>query len=106
MSAELRMSEITIRAAGVEDIDLLVRHRRMMWWDMGRRNEGKLKLMEEAAREYFAVAVSEGSYRVCPARFVPRLAASTAKNLCDDFLVRNAISTSLRRSRIYPRRQR
>jgi GNAT superfamily N-acetyltransferase len=57
------MNDITIRAASVEDIDLLVRHRRMMWWDMGRRDEEALKLMEEAAHEYFSVAVVEGSYR-------------------------------------------
>jgi GNAT superfamily N-acetyltransferase len=63
MSVELRMGEMTIRAAGVDDIDFLVRHRRMMWWDMGRRNEAELGLMEEAAREYFAVAVGKGSYR-------------------------------------------
>jgi GNAT superfamily N-acetyltransferase len=63
MSVELRMSEITIRATSLEDIELLVRHRRMMWWDMGRRNEAALGLMEEAAREYFSVAVAEGSYR-------------------------------------------
>ena len=61
MSVELRMNDLTIRAADVEDIDLLVRHRRMMWWDMGRREEEALTLMEEAAHEYFAVALVEGS---------------------------------------------
>jgi hypothetical protein len=34
-----------------------------MWWAMGRRDEEALKLMEEAAHEYFAVALVEGSYR-------------------------------------------
>ena len=63
MFVELRMNDLTIRAADAADIDLLVRHRRMMWWDMGRRDEEALKLMEEAAHEYFAVALVEGSYR-------------------------------------------
>ena len=57
------MNDFTVRAASVEDINLLVRHRRMMWWDMGRRDGEALKLMEEAAHEYFTVAVAEGSYR-------------------------------------------
>jgi GNAT superfamily N-acetyltransferase len=63
MSVELRMNDLTIRTADVEDIALLVRHRRMMWWDMGRREEEALTLMEEAAHEYFAAALVEGSYR-------------------------------------------
>jgi len=57
------MNDFTVRAASVEDINLLVRHRRMMWWDMGRRDEEALKMMEEAAHEYFTVTVVEGSYR-------------------------------------------
>ena len=63
MSVELRMNDITIREAGAGDIEVLVRHRRMMWWDMGRRNEAALGLMEEAAQEYFSTAVVQGSYR-------------------------------------------
>jgi GNAT superfamily N-acetyltransferase len=53
----------TVRAAAPDDIALLVRHRRMMWFDMGRREEAALALMEEAAREYFSTAVPDGSYR-------------------------------------------
>jgi GNAT superfamily N-acetyltransferase len=34
-----------------------------MWWDVGRRDEGVLDLMEVAAREYFADALVNGSYR-------------------------------------------
>lgn len=57
------MSKVTIRPATVADIPVLVRHRRMMWWDMGRRNEDALALMEAAARKYFDDAVADGSYR-------------------------------------------
>ncbi|HET7206427.1 MAG TPA: GNAT family N-acetyltransferase [Terriglobales bacterium] len=57
------MTQIEIRAAVPADIPILVRHRRMMWWDMGRRDEAALALMEEAASMYFATAVPEGSYR-------------------------------------------
>ena len=56
-------SQVNIRIATAADIPLLVRHRRMMWWDMGRRDEAALRLMEESAMEYFATAIADGSYR-------------------------------------------
>jgi GNAT superfamily N-acetyltransferase len=34
-----------------------------MWWDMGRRDESALSLMEQVATEYFTAAVTDGSYR-------------------------------------------
>lgn len=34
-----------------------------MWWDMGRRDETALDLMEKAATEYFTQALPQGSYR-------------------------------------------
>ncbi len=57
------MTEISIRAATPADIPTLLRHRRMMWWDMGRHDEAVLDLMDSAASEYFATAVLDGSYR-------------------------------------------
>jgi GNAT superfamily N-acetyltransferase len=57
------MSDFSIRAATVADVPVLLRHRRMMWWDMGRRDETALALMEKAARDYFEHAVADGSYR-------------------------------------------
>lgn len=57
------MSEFAIRAATFDDIPVLLRHRRMMWWDMGRHDEEVLSLMEAAAREYFVDAVPKGTYR-------------------------------------------
>ena len=57
------MINVTIRPAIPEDVPTLVRHRRMMWWDMGRQDQTALDLMEHAAREYFPPAVRDGSYR-------------------------------------------
>ncbi len=57
------MADFSIRLATPEDIPLLLRHRRMMWWDMGRRDETALDLADQAASEYFAQAVPAGSYR-------------------------------------------
>jgi GNAT superfamily N-acetyltransferase len=57
------MNEIRIRTATPADIAILLRHRRMMWWDMGRREETALRLMDAAASEYFKTAVADGSYR-------------------------------------------
>jgi GNAT superfamily N-acetyltransferase len=57
------MPDIIIRAATVVDIPQLVRHRRMMWWDMGRRDEEAFRLMELAAHDYFPSAIADGSYR-------------------------------------------
>lgn len=34
-----------------------------MWWDMGRRDETALDVMEKAATEYFSQALPQGSYR-------------------------------------------
>jgi GNAT superfamily N-acetyltransferase len=57
------VSETKIRMATLAEIPSLLRHRRMMWWDMGRRDEAALDLMLKAASEYFSSAVADGSYR-------------------------------------------
>ena len=56
------MNGITIRVADSFDTPVLLRHRRLMWWDMGQREESALELMTEAATQYFAKTLSEGSY--------------------------------------------
>ena len=56
------MVPVKIRAANVSDVAILVHHRRMMWWDMGRRDEEALCLMEAAASEYFPAALADGAY--------------------------------------------
>jgi GNAT superfamily N-acetyltransferase len=55
--------QVEIREASLADIPVLLRHRRLMWWDMGRRDERALDLMERFAAEYFSTALSEGTYR-------------------------------------------
>jgi GNAT superfamily N-acetyltransferase len=57
------MSEFSIRVASPPDVDILIHHRRLMWWDIGRRDESLLREMEIAAREYFLSALIDGSYR-------------------------------------------
>jgi GNAT superfamily N-acetyltransferase len=57
------MAQVLIREAASSDIPVLLRHRRMMWWDMGRRDETALDAMERAATEYFSQAVPQGFYR-------------------------------------------
>ncbi|HEY3746671.1 MAG TPA: GNAT family N-acetyltransferase [Gemmatimonadaceae bacterium] len=56
-------AEIFIRPATAADIPVLIHHRRMMWWDMGRQNTAALDQMEVAAQTYFASAIPNGSYR-------------------------------------------
>src|SRR5215467_7737173 len=56
------MAQVLIREATSADIPLLLRHRRLMWWDMGRHDETALDVMERAATEYFSKALPEGSY--------------------------------------------
>jgi GNAT superfamily N-acetyltransferase len=55
--------DISIRAARAADIPVLIHHRRMMYWDMGRQNSAALDQMEFAARAYFSSAIPDGSYR-------------------------------------------
>lgn len=57
------MSELSIRIATLADLPVLIRHRRMMWWDMGRHDEAALELMQQAANEYFTAAVVDRTYR-------------------------------------------
>jgi len=57
------MQEAKIRAAKVGDLGILIRHRRMMWFELGRKEKTALDLMEAAAKEYFEAALADGSYR-------------------------------------------
>jgi GNAT superfamily N-acetyltransferase len=57
------MDQMKIRPARVPDVEDLIRHRRMMWSELGCRDKTALDLMEAAARQYFPAAIAEGSYR-------------------------------------------
>jgi GNAT superfamily N-acetyltransferase len=57
------MQEAKIRAAELSDLAIVIRHRRMMWSELGRRDQSALDLMEAAAKEYFQAALADGSYR-------------------------------------------
>ena len=57
------MAQLIIREATTSDVPVLVRHRRLMWGDMGQRDGLVLDQMERAATEYFIQAVPQGSYR-------------------------------------------
>jgi GNAT superfamily N-acetyltransferase len=60
---DVQMVQLIIREATGADIPVLLRHRRLMWWDMGRRDELALDMMEQAATEYFSQALPQGCYR-------------------------------------------
>ena len=57
------MDPVSIRAVVLSDLAVLLRHRRLMWSEMGRGDGATLDLMERAAAEYFSKAVPDGSYR-------------------------------------------
>ena len=62
-TGEVKMAQLIVREATMSDVPVLLRHRRLMWWDMGQRDELALDRMERAATEYFSQAVPQGSYR-------------------------------------------
>ena len=54
---------MTIRAATPADLDVVMRHRRSMFADMGNRERVDLDAMDASSRPLFARALGEGSYR-------------------------------------------
>jgi len=54
---------VTIRAATPADLDVVMRHRRSMFADMGNRERADLDAMDASSRPLFARALGEGSYR-------------------------------------------
>ena len=60
------MSEVSgrrIRQATVMDVDVIVRHRRSMFEDMGEGTKAQLDAMVKAARPFIAAGLRDGSYR-------------------------------------------
>jgi len=54
---------ITIRPATPADLDVVMRHRRSMFADMGNRMRADLDAMDASSRPLFARALGDGSYR-------------------------------------------
>ena len=57
------MEEITLREAGPNDLEAVLRHRRAMFEDMGYKDAAALEAMERSCRPFFAQALAEGWYR-------------------------------------------
>src|SRR5215470_3815705 len=57
------MPTIHVREAGPGDVDVVMRHRRRMFEDMGTRDPRALEAMEATSRPFFARAFADGSYR-------------------------------------------
>ena len=54
---------VTIRQATPADLDVVMRHRRSMFADMGDRDRPALDAMDASSRPLFARALADGSYR-------------------------------------------
>jgi GNAT superfamily N-acetyltransferase len=55
--------KIHIRQAGPEDLEVLVRHRRLMFLEMGAADAPAFELLDEVSRNYFAAALGSGQYK-------------------------------------------
>ena len=55
--------EITIREAELDDLEIILHHRRSMFRDMGEGTVAQLDRMVEVARPWVARALAEGTYR-------------------------------------------
>ncbi len=57
------MEGLRVRQAGTADLEVILRHRRSMFADMGHGDEGGREAMVAAARPYIAAGLENGSYR-------------------------------------------
>jgi len=57
------MGEIQIRTAGIEDLPHVLRQRRLMFEEIGWKDECVLDRMDSASREYLEEAIPNGVYR-------------------------------------------
>ncbi len=53
---------VQIREATLEDLPLVLRHRRGMFFEMGHRDEAQLDAMEAASAPFFAQGLRDGTY--------------------------------------------
>jgi GNAT superfamily N-acetyltransferase len=56
-------TSLKIREATTADLDLVMRHRRSMFADMGQREPAALDAMDASSRPLFARGLADGSYR-------------------------------------------
>ena len=62
-STPLQRGGFTIREATVADLDLVLHHRRSMFFDMGYRDEAVLSAMLSTSRPFFSERLADGRYR-------------------------------------------
>jgi GNAT superfamily N-acetyltransferase len=62
MSRDPSIPEFTLRAANLADIEIILRHRREMFRDMGGHYAELVDRFEPASRSYFQIALNAGRY--------------------------------------------
>jgi len=62
-SNNLRWKEFTIREATPADVDIILHHRRSMFYDMGYRDDTVLSAMLSTSRPFFAERLEDGRFR-------------------------------------------
>jgi GNAT superfamily N-acetyltransferase len=62
MSSSVPISEVKLRATTPVDIEVILRHRREMFREMGGKYEQLLGQFEAASRSYFQIALTAGTY--------------------------------------------
>jgi GNAT superfamily N-acetyltransferase len=62
MTYVLLNSDVTLRSATIEDLEVILHHRREMFREMGGKYEQSLDQFEQASRRYFQTAFRNGTY--------------------------------------------
>ena len=62
VSRHLPVAEPTLRPAALADIEIILRHRREMFQEMGKRYAELLDRFELASKSYFQIALTAGTY--------------------------------------------
>ena len=73
--------EILIRPAGIEDLPVLLAHRRGMFRDMGHSGEADMLRMLSSAEQFIRAAFADGSYRAWLAEIEGRVVGGGAVHI-------------------------